>query len=83
MVLDIYMWLTYRMSTLKEPTLIRWPVLRAQFGADFGQTRVFKHRFLRQLKSVLVVYPEAKLEETSGGLLLKPSPSHVDKPVQK
>lgn len=90
MALDIYMWLTYRMSTLKEPTLIRWSVLRAQFGADYARTRDFKGKFLRELKRVVVIYP-ALVEEITSGLLLKPSPSHVraprrlgvDKPVTK
>ena len=75
--LDIYCWLTYRMSYLKKPTLVPWEALQAQFGANFGRTIDFKIKFLNHLKAVMLVYPEAKLEAVDGGLLLKPSRPHV------
>lgn len=34
MALDIYPWLTYRMSYLKKPTVIPWRALQLQFGAS-------------------------------------------------
>jgi hypothetical protein len=77
MALDIYIWLTYRMSYLKQPTLIPWAALKMQFGADYKLTRQFKAAFLRHLKAVLVVYPEARVEQQDAGLHLTPSPPHV------
>ena len=81
LALDIYGWLTYRMSYLKKPTEIPWEALQMQFGAGYPTTsqgvRDFKYNFLKQLRSVLVVYPEAKVADGSYGLLLSPSKSHV------
>lgn len=77
MALDIYCWLTYRMSYLKKSTEIPWAALEMQFGADYGRTIDFKINFLKQLQTVLVVYPEARVEEKERGLLLKPSKPHV------
>lgn len=79
--LDIYSWLTYRMSYLSKPTLIPWESLRAQFGANFKDTRQgrsqFKRDFCRHLDQVLDVYPQARVEVTDTGLLLFPSRTHV------
>ncbi len=77
MALDIYCWLTYRMSYLRKPAEIPWPALEMQFGADYGRTIDFKVNFLKQLQAVLTVYPEAKVEEGNHGLLLKPSKPHI------
>ena len=39
--------------------------------------RDFKRAFLRELKHVLVVYPEAKVSDSGSGLVMHPSPPHV------
>ena len=77
MALDIYCWLTYRMSYLRKPTLIPWLALEAQFGADYIRTRKFREAFLGHLKAVLVIYPDANVEPLPEGLELRPSPTHV------
>ena len=81
MALDIYCWLTYRLSYLRKPTEIPWPALQMQFGADYatqGQgPRDFKKKFLHHLRAVLTRYPEANVEDGECGLLLKPSKPHV------
>ena len=77
MALDIYCWLTHRMSYLKRPTVIPWEGLQAQFGADYRLTRQFKAAFLKHLAAVHVVYPEAKVDPVDAGLELRPSKPHV------
>jgi len=77
MSLDIYCWLTYRMSYLNKKTSIPWKALQPQFGADYERTRDFKRYFLNQLHSVCIVYPEANLEANETGLILKPSKPHI------
>ena len=32
--LDLYLWLTYRVFTLKKPVRLPWPLLYQQFGAQ-------------------------------------------------
>lgn len=89
LALDIYCWLTYRMSYLKKPTEIPWPVLQLQFGANYSMTseqgvRDFKRAFLRELKKVNVVYNDFNAENSMVGLLLKPGKPHIqalNKPV--
>ena len=81
MAMDLYVWLTYRMSYLKEPAEIKWPLLQFQFGGNYIHTpqgcRNFKKKFLLQLKNVLTVYPSAKVREGLNGLVLSPSRTHV------
>jgi len=87
MALDIYSWLTYRMSYLKRSTEIPWQVLQGQFGASYAEgpqgTRNFKRAFFRQLNKINVVYPEANIDEGSYGLQLKPSKPHIAKAAKK
>ncbi|MCB0195523.1 MAG: hypothetical protein KDJ65_26475 [Anaerolineae bacterium] len=77
MALDIYCWLTYRMSYLRKQADIPWPVLEMQFGADYKRTTDFRINFIKHLRSVLTVYPEANVEVNELGLVLKPSKPHV------
>lgn len=81
MALDIYNWLTYRNSYLRNKTSIPWRALQLQFGSSYpmtGQgTRDFKKKFLIQLKAVQAVYPAAKLETSTEALTLIPSPPHI------
>lgn len=77
MALDIYCWLTYRMSYLRKNTTIPWEALQVQFGSNYSRIRDFKRYFLTQLRSVLIVYPEAKVGYDEGGLILSPSKPHI------
>ena len=75
--LDIYTWLTYRMSYLRRQTIVPWEALAAQFGGDYAHVRQFKANFLKQLAAVRLVYPLADLQPTPAGLVLRASPPHV------
>lgn len=79
LALDIYCWLTYRTSYLSRPVEIPWPALALQFGADYSEVRKFRYSFLRQARSVLRLYPEARVSESAKGLVLSPAATHVTK----
>jgi hypothetical protein len=83
LALDIYCWLTYRLSYLQKDTIIPWAYLQMQFGADYGHDARgllnFKRKFLQRLKDVAAIYDTAKVYDIEKGLLLKPSPPHVAK----
>jgi hypothetical protein len=85
MRLDLYVWLTYRMSYLHRRTVIPWELLMLQFGAGFASTPKGRWRFRQelteQLAQVRVVYPAAKVEIVDAGLELRPSPPHVSRRV--
>lgn len=81
LALDIYFWLTYRMSYLRSSTVIPFTRLQEQFGVGYEDTPhgryEFKRKFLHQLKKVLVIYPDAKVTSIAEGLMLLPSPTHI------
>lgn len=83
MAIDIYCWLTHRMSYLKNKTEIPWELLQMQFGAGYANNpagkRNFKKNFIGQLKKVNVIYPEATEDVTENCLILLPSKSHIGK----
>lgn len=77
MQLDIYVWLTYRMSYLRREATIPWPALENQFGSEYERTRDFKASFLEHLKRVVTVYPAVRVSPEDIGLVLHPSRTHV------
>lgn len=79
LAIDLYCWLTHRMSYLKAPTEIPWAALAAQFGSEYGRLRDFKAAFLAELRKVTTVYPDARVSEGEFGLLLTPSRPHIRK----
>ncbi|MFQ5561326.1 MAG: replication protein RepA [Nitrospinota bacterium] len=83
MALDIYSWLTYRMSYLRKQTCIPWGALQLQFGSEYRRTRDFKKKFIETLKKVSTVYPELNIEDSTKGLILKPSRPHIAKASKK
>lgn len=79
MAIDIYTWLSWRMFNLQRTSrLITWERLGQQFGADYARTRAFKAQFLRQLRPVTIVYPEARILIQDDGIVLRPSPTPVE-----
>lgn len=85
LALDIYFWLTHRLSYFKKShaRVIPWAALQLQFGAGYPNTsqgtRDFRKQFGGHLRKVLTVYPQARVTEEPAGLVLQPSPSHIKK----
>lgn len=77
MALDIYMTLTYRMSYLRQPTVIPWASLAFQLGSDYSRVRDFKAAFLTELQKVVLVYAGVQVEVLDEGLKIKPSLTHI------
>lgn len=79
--LDIYAWLTHRMSYLTKPSHVSWAQLRAQFGVSFKDTKQgrfrFREDFEKHLGHVLSVYRDANAQTSPEGVLLRPSRPHV------
>jgi hypothetical protein len=75
MGLDIYTWLAQRLHRVEEgrPALIPWVSLHEQFGHGYERIRDFRRVYLRTLRQVKVVYPEAKFEVGEGGLKVRHS----------
>lgn len=77
MAIDIFHTLTHRFAYLTEETVIPWPALQAQFGADYTRARAFREKFKQQLDRVKFVYRTAKADAVEAGLRLRPSPTYV------
>ncbi|MGG5276370.1 replication protein RepA [Pseudomonas syringae pv. coryli] len=83
LAMDIYTWLTYRMSYIHSRSRpIPWEALMGQFGSNYAGPRGvldFKKGFLKALRFVQITYPNARVEVTDKGLVLLPSPTHIPK----
>ena len=74
MALDVYVWLSYRLHSLKESRSISWKALHAQFGRGISRMDHFKPQFRDTLQLALAVYPEANVEaDGAAGIIVKPS----------
>ncbi len=73
MVIDVYIWLAYRLHSLKQDVEIGWPALFAQFGAGFSTVRRFRQHFLECLGLAVAAYPDAHVSIGDRGIVLQPS----------
>jgi hypothetical protein len=74
-----YIWLAYRLHSLKQPTPISWTSLFAQFGTGFRLARQFKSYFLEALAAAMAAYPDAKVALGRDGIVMYPSRPPVAK----
>jgi len=77
LALDIYCWLTYRLSYLTKPTVIPWDGLALQFGSNYADIRNFKTNFVKELRKVVQIYAEADVQPKATGLAIRPSRTHI------
>ncbi len=73
LVLDIFIWLSYRLHALKREVEVGWPALHAQFGSGFTRLRRFREHFIEALALAMAAYPDARVELSERGVILKPS----------
>ncbi len=75
LALDMYSWLAHRLRRVNRPQGVKvsWQNLREQFGQEYASSKNFKREFRSLLGAVRRVYPDAKLQEVPGGLILYPS----------
>ena len=81
LALDIYAWLAHRLYRVQgKGTVLHWHSLREQFAQEYtgkNADKDFKKEFLPALRKVLAVYPQAKVQQVRGGILLKGSPPPI------
>lgn len=81
LAMDIYAMLADRLHRISgRPLVLYWRNLREQFGQEYSGPEAdknFKKKFLPALQKVLAVYPEAKVKQVAGGLLMMPSPPPI------
>lgn len=81
LALDVYTWLAHRLHRIEgRPVVLYWTNLREQFGQEYqgkNADKDFKREFLKCLRAVLAVYPQAKVKQVTGGLMLMASPPPI------
>jgi hypothetical protein len=82
---DVYLMLCYRLHRLNAKGIkVTWKQWQEQFGQEYtgsDSLRNFKDRFIPAVKDAIAVYPEAKVEIVTGGLMLRQSKPAVRKGV--
>jgi len=83
LALDVYAWLAHRLHRIEgRPLILHWKSLREQFAQEYkgkDPDKDFKKQFLPVLRDVQVVYPQAKVKQVTGGLMLMASPPPIPK----
>ena len=77
--LDLYLWLTYRIFTLRTPLRLTWRQVYRQFTADPANVedkniiQMFRRKVLRELKKIKLAWPDLNYTTVPGVLILYPS----------
>ena len=77
--LDLYLWLVYRIFTLKSPQRLTWRQLYRQFGADPAKAsdnstvQAFRYKVIRELKKIKLAWKDLNYSTAPGVLILLPS----------
>lgn len=81
--IDIYTWLAHRLPRVKKQSgeRVSWAALQGQFGPDISDIKNFKRHIIAALKQAMAVYPAAKVEQVTGGLMLKKSAPPIQKKI--
>lgn len=81
LALDVYAWLAHRLHRIEgRPVILYWTNMREQFGQEYqgkNADKDFKREFLKCLRAVLAVYPQAQVKQVTGGLMLMASPPPI------
>ena len=77
--LDLYLWLSYRIFSLRVPLQLSWRQLYRQFGTDPAKAsdkriiKIFRRQALRELKKIKLAWPDLNYSTVPGLLILYPS----------
>ena len=77
--LDLYLWLVYRIFTLKSPQRLIWKQLYRQYGADPAKAsdnstvQAFRYKVIRELKKIKLAWKDLNYSTAPGVLILLPS----------
>ena len=77
--IDLYLWLSYRIFSLRVPLQLSWRQLYRQFGTNPANAtdkriiKIFRRQALRELKKIQIAWPELNYTTVPGLLILHPS----------
>lgn len=83
LAIDIYVFLCWRLSYLKTKILLSWKELKNRLGSGYPDTAQgmahFKEKVKKQLKEVLILQDNFKVEIAKEGLFISPSHLQISK----
>lgn len=81
MALDLYMWLTYRLSYIQKATRIPWGLLALQLGSDYEELRAFRFHALRHLDRLILLpgWERLRFDADEAALTIHPGQPHIPK----
>lgn len=62
MALDLYMWLTHRMSYVENPVTIQWETLQQQLGAEIEGMHHFRDKVRKNLRKIQTVWRDLNID---------------------
>ena len=77
--LDLYLWLTYRIFSLRAPQRLTWKQVYRQFGvhpakaSDNNTVQAFRYKVLRELQKIKLAWNDLNYSTAPGVLILHPS----------
>jgi|SRR5699024_6975087 len=77
LALDLYMWLTYRVSYLDGHTELNWNQVMNQLGAEYKHTHRFAQKCKKHLKKIKAFWPELNYKTPYGRLRIEASVPHI------
>lgn len=77
LALDLYAWLTWRVSHLQKPLFLSWEQLHDQFGAEYKQTKHFAAEARKELRRLRILWPELHYSTPKGRFVLHPGQPHL------
>jgi hypothetical protein len=80
MALDLYMWLSHRMSYIEKPVVIQWETLQKQLGSDVERVDNFRQKVRLHLKKLNLIWRNLKVDASKAeGIYLYPTTPLISK----
>lgn len=72
LAMDLFVWLSFRLRSLRQPLSLSWLIMQEQFGSDYSATKEFARNLRKELRRVHVVWPTLKTKFYRGGVTFFP-----------
>ena len=75
--LDLYFWLSYRISNIDTPLAISWKALQDQFGSNFSRERDFRARLAKEVSEIKETLRGLPVKMSEHGMTITPADPDV------
>lgn len=72
LALDVYCWLSHRLSYVHKETMVTWDQFAKQIGAEYKNIRHLRAKFKAALDKMSDLFPETRVRPNVRGVLLLP-----------